>query len=645
MNYKPKNRILQKSIWIFALCFLFSTLSWAQQMSVNAGTESDIVLNQPKERNIFTVAFLADRTGGWPEDIKHLKRAVYEINQLNPDFVIHIGDMVEGYTRNVDSWMQEYEEFQSVMKQLRVPWYPTVGNHEVISGSRDPNDRTFEELYKKHFAPLYYSFDYKNSHFICLYTDEAQQSRVTFSDKQLQWLENDLKNTDKTNIFVYMHKPVWEEHYKPSGWWEKIHELLKEYPVRAVIGGHWHGYRKCLSKDGIQYYILGATGGHLYEGVELIGRINHYNILRIEDDTFTMGVVKLGNVESDDYVVQEDADNAYSLTSQRNARVEGWLWQPVDSEITGTVPIRIANPLDKEIAAELHFAGDDTHWKLVSTTEKFVIEPKGSVVSEVALYSPKVQPKDVAIPKFVVIYLYRTKRNNPLTPFIKGDEVAEIPLRVWVPLRTACEIHQKPTKVNIDGSLNELTWQNAPILQTKSWVPSYYEREDEPTPTIRLAADESYLYFAVIAPDDVYEYYREDNRSDGLLSDYIVLTAADADKSKAILLFPFNDKNQAFKWELPFPELSELELIEGDKKESSIPLVEYASSKHLNEKLYICEGRISYKQLFGARDVADREFSFNVGVVDNDRRAFTYLKSWAYDRDKAYWGVLRFLSP
>jgi hypothetical protein len=633
--HKSKSQIIQKSIWIFVLCFFLSSLCWAQQTLVNAGTESDVILHQPKERDVFTVAVIADRTGGWPEDIKYLQRAVYEINQLNPEFVIHIGDTVEGYTRNVDLWMQEFEEFKSVMNQLRMPWYPTVGNHDVISGSRDPNDRTFEKLYKKYFGPLYYSFDYKNSHFICLYTDEAQQSQVTFSDEQIQWLENDLKSTDKTNIFVYMHKPVWDESsYKQSGWWDKIHELLKKYPVRAVIAGHYHSYRKCPSKDGIQYYILGATGGNLYERVELAGQFNHYNILRVEGDTFTMGVVKLGSVEADDYVVQEDSDNAYKLMSQRDTRVEGWLWQPVDGEVTGTVSIKIANPLDTEIPVELHFDGDNTHWEVVSMPQKLVIGPKSFVVVEVNLHSPKVQPKDVVIPKFVLKYLYTTKHN----------EVAEIPLRLWVPLRTPCEIHQEPTEINIDGSPNEPAWQNATILYTQSWTPSYYERENEPTPKIRIAADKSYLYFAATVPDDVYEYYYKNNRSDRLLSDYIVFTAADANSSKAVLLFPFNDAQQAFIRETPRPKPSELKLIEGEKKESSAPLVEYASSKHPDKQLYICEGRISYDQLFGAKDVVGKEYAFNVEVVDNDQDAFTYLKSWAYAGDKAYWGILRFVS-
>jgi len=604
---------------------VLSSLSWAQQTAVNAGTESDILLRQPKERDVFTVAIIADRAGGWPEDIKYLSRAVYEINQLTPDFVIHVGDMVEGYTRKVDLWMQECKEFKGIMNQLRAPWYPAAGNHDVISGTRNPNDRTFEKLYKKHFAPLYYSFDYKNSHFICLYTDEASQSRVTFSDAQLQWLKSDLNNTQKTNIFVYMHKPVWDEYYQKSGCWEKIHEMLKKYPVRAVIAGHYHSYRKSPPKDGIQYYTVSATGGNLYDGTELTGRFHHYNILRIEGDTFTMGVVKLGNVESDDYVLQEDADRAYKLTSQnRDTRVEGWLWQPVQSEITGTVNIRIANPLDTEIPVKLRLDDNKAHWDLVSPPQNLVIAPNGFADVKVKLHSPKVHPKDILPPKLLVEYLYTTQHK----------QVAAIPFKLWVPLRPSSQVHLQQVEIDIDGSLNEPVWQKATVLYTKSWAPSHYEREDEPAAVMRIVADNEYLYFCVIVPDEVHEYYRENNRSDRLLSDYIVFTASDADKSKEILIFPFNDAHQAFRRTSPRPKPNELE---------GIGNIEYASSKHTDK--YLCEGRIAHAQLFGRGDVANEEFAFNVEVVDNDRNAFTYLKSWAYVKDKTYWGILRFVSP
>jgi len=632
---------------LFLFIFGFVCLVCAQKEPVKAGTETDVNLNQPQETTSFSIALIADRTGGWQEDIKYLRRAVYEINQLNPDFTIHIGDMVEGYTRDIELWKQQSEEFRNIMNELKVPWYPTPGNHDVISGSRAPDDKTFENLYKKYFGPLYYSFDYKNSHFICLYTDEALQSKVYFSERQIDWLKEDLENTDKTNIFVYMHKPVWNEYYRESGW-EDIHEILKEYPVRAVIAGHFHSYRKCPTKDEIQYYILGATGGNLYEKVELGGQFNHYNILRIKDDTFTMGVVKLGNVESDDYVAQEDADNIRRLVTQRyGTEVDGWLWQPIYDEVKGTVSFKISNPLDTEIDVDLVDCNNNSHWISQPYKSAFLLEPNSAVSAKVELYSSITPPEYIMPPKFIVRYFYRNKKNR----------IAVVPVKLWVPLRASCELTQHMLKIDIDGELDERDWhwKDEVVLYPKSWVPSHYEREEEPAPfihsgdkvmvpshykprkklpaAVHIMADESYLYFCAVVTDEVYEYYYDENRSDRLLSDYIVFAADDNGDTNALLIFPFSNTKRVFKCGFPNTKISKLEMVEG---------IDYATSKEPDKNLYTCEGKIGYDKLFGTTEVAGKEFLFNVGIVDNDKSAFTYLKSWAYAEDKAYWGIVKF---
>jgi hypothetical protein len=190
-----------------------------------------VAMEPPPERDVFTVAILGDRTGGKPEDLAFLERAVYEINQLNPDFVMHVGDMVQGYTRDENQWLKEYEEFMSYMDKLNVPWYPTAGNHDVFTAIWDSDDRTYEELYKKYFGPLRYSFDYKNSHFVVMYTDEAMTSKPVVSGEQIQWLKNDLAGTDKTSIFIFMHKPVWR--YEDNNW-DAVHNVIKEFPVRRI---------------------------------------------------------------------------------------------------------------------------------------------------------------------------------------------------------------------------------------------------------------------------------------------------------------------------------------------------------------------------------------------------------------------------
>ena len=44
--------------------------------------------------------------------------------------------------------------------------------------------------------------------------------------------------------------------------------MLKQHPVRAVIAGHLHNYYKPDLRDGIQYYVLGATGATTFSPEE-----------------------------------------------------------------------------------------------------------------------------------------------------------------------------------------------------------------------------------------------------------------------------------------------------------------------------------------------------------------------------------------
>jgi hypothetical protein len=601
-----------KKFFLFKISLLFILIGLIS-LSVMAET-----VIPPPEKNVFKVAILGDRTGGNAEGLKILERAVYEINQLDPDFVIHIGDKVQGYTWDQDEWIREADEFKSYMGKLVVPWYSAAGNHDVTNPFRDPKDRTYEELSKKYFGPLNYSFDYKNSHFVIMYTDEAMKSAPTISDNQLQWLKTDLENTNKTNTFIFMHKPIWV--YENSNW-DKFHELIKKFPVKAVIAGHFHAYSKYFNKDGIQYYTVGPAGAEAYSsGDPLTGYFHHYSILSVDGDKFSMAIVKVGNVESDDYVLSQDYDNIWKITqlSPEKTGASGWLWQPVLKPVSGKVELHVNNPLDSNIHVQVRLSEKKSTWQMQPKILELDVPAKSNNKSEITLSSRKAKSEDIIPPELEFVYNYVNSKGQHVPVIVKNR----------VLLRDTANIQVSNENIKLDGFKNEIVWSKSSLLYNYTWVYSVYEKPDKP-PKVYLTEDTKYLYFFAEVMDNKYAYMKPEKYNKGILSDAIVFSTMIKDKRQDIVIFPFNDIKSAFL-------AKDTKFVPSEM--TTITDVDYAVKTDQKEGYYYCEGKIPLKTLFN--DGLMKSVPFNVGVVDNDQEAFIYLRSWAYDRDPKYWGIL-----
>jgi hypothetical protein len=135
--------------------------------------------------------------------------------------------------------------------------------------------------------------------------------------------------------------------------------------------------------------------------------------------------------------------------------------------------------------------------------------------------------------------------------------------------------------------------------------------------------------------DDEYSYLKE-NRSRGILSDAIIFSSQPSGQRKEVVIFPFNEDGNAFAG-----KVDEKGILRPSDL-SAISNAEYKSRTDQDAGYYYCEGRVPLSVLFGDEPVAGREVSFNVGVIDNDLEAFVYLRTWAFDRDPQYWGILKF---
>src|SRR6202035_1344598 len=67
-------------------------------------------------RDAFRFAVISDRTGGHRPGI--FTRAVRMINLLQPEFVMSVGDLIEGYSEDPGQWALEWSEFESKVDGL-----------------------------------------------------------------------------------------------------------------------------------------------------------------------------------------------------------------------------------------------------------------------------------------------------------------------------------------------------------------------------------------------------------------------------------------------------------------------------------------------------------------------------------------------
>ncbi|MBI3694069.1 MAG: metallophosphoesterase [Acidobacteria bacterium] len=202
-------------------------------------------------KNDFRFSIMGDRTGGHQDQI--FGRVWREVDLLHPDFVINVGDTIEG--RGDRSPMDaQWQELRPVWEQYQhYPLYFTPGNHDIWSNES-------EALYRDETKrPTHYSFNYQDAHFTVL--DNSRTTDLT--PEQLTFLDADLKaNAERRPKFVFFHKPYWISYLRSGQTSAGLHPILKKHNVEHVISGHGHQFVR-LPYDGVIYMEVGSSGGRL----------------------------------------------------------------------------------------------------------------------------------------------------------------------------------------------------------------------------------------------------------------------------------------------------------------------------------------------------------------------------------------------
>lgn len=199
--------------------------------------------------NDFRFAILGDRTG--IANQKVFEQIWLEIANERPDFVINVGDMIEGGNDNTAE--AEWLALRRTWDRFKIPLFLTPGNHDIWSET----SRSVFEKQAGHAPP--YSFNFQDAHFTVL----DNSGSLNLSAGQMQFLERDLlENRNRRPKFVFFHQPFWLIPLKFQSGEFPLHQLARKYGVDYVISGHDHQYVR-LARDGIVYLEAGSSGGKL----------------------------------------------------------------------------------------------------------------------------------------------------------------------------------------------------------------------------------------------------------------------------------------------------------------------------------------------------------------------------------------------
>lgn len=215
----------------------------------------------------------ADVQAGNQENFNRGARVVEQALKMMPtaEFMANLGDFTD------DSTNEEWDYYDNAFGAINMSTTlaPIAGNHDGLGVENWFNNMfnldTSESVQTK--DGVNYSFDYGNIHFAVLNTNDI----LAISIPQLEWLENDMKSTDKDWKIVLMHKSPYSLG-KDAKWPDALYlqksltRIVDECNVDLVLSGHDHQYLRTkpltgnkVDKDGAIYILSGTAGAKRYE--------------------------------------------------------------------------------------------------------------------------------------------------------------------------------------------------------------------------------------------------------------------------------------------------------------------------------------------------------------------------------------------
>jgi hypothetical protein len=446
-------------------------------------------LNDPKR---FHIAIMTDRTGGHRPGI--WMKGVERVNLLRPEFVMSVGDLIEGYSGDAQKVEAEWAEFLGFIDRMEMKFFFVPGNHDL-------KDAAMHRIWREHFGPEWYSFDYKGVHFVALNSEDPSDH---LGDEQLAWLDRDLaEHADARWTLLFLHKPLWTyaERNRNAGNpdttnWKKVEAMLGSRP-HTVFAGHVHNYTQ-YDRNGMRYYHLATTGASSQLRGIPYGEFDHVTWLTMEADGPRVTHLLLDGVLAPDVVTERSIGRFREFLTKTSLEVAPILIAEKGGFSEGSIDLRLANTFDSPVTITGRIEGLPLRGLTVNPAKLEMSAEPG----QTAHLAVRVQfGEEIPFDRLAGTVFTATIRS----PGATGDAPlkAEQTLPVVIDRGFACPKTQKA--VTLDGRLDE--W--ADLANTRSSQPvvlgavdAWGGKEDADL-TFDVAHDDEFIYVAARVRDDV----------------------------------------------------------------------------------------------------------------------------------------------
>ncbi|MCP4176540.1 MAG: hypothetical protein GY756_02140 [bacterium] len=395
-------------------------------------------------------------------------------NILCPNMVFIVGDLILGGA--ADGVEEQWDICKESVNKIKPPFIPLPGGHDIA-------DEESEKIYERRIGPSKWSIKFGNSLFIALNTEEIGQLPGELSESQTEWLKKTLLANTSKNIFIMMHQPIFNTNLYDNKW-NKIADILKDYPVRAVFTGHKHYYRDWGVRDGIRYFITGGGGGDRIGVPEEKGAFPHYMLCKVRGNEVDYIGIKPGSFFSADSITQDRIGEMENLSKMIKTEQ---IVVPYGQNIDRKVKITAENPYEWPMNLKLKW-NSQPGWDITPETVNFEVPAKKNGKTFVHIKTDNSETVRFPVPSFETI----------VPQVING---APIKINNDLDLIPQANAPHAPKDVNFDGSLN--SWKDAepiPLIYAKGFDPAVNPADLQSE--IRYMWDEEYLYVAIDTIDN-----------------------------------------------------------------------------------------------------------------------------------------------